>query len=343
MTAAEVYAVEHLDADVLAYTANMTRAEWLDVRRAGIGGSDAPAVAGLSKWSSPFAVWLDKAGLAPATDRANEAMTWGQLLEPVVRDEVGRRLGWRIDPVHATLRSRPYPFAIVNLDGLAWPDGPDGDPVVYEGKIASAYVGHEWEGDEVPDAYVVQVQHELMVTGLSRAIVGVLIGGNHLEIRHVERDDELIGHLVELERAFWEDHVVPGVQPPPDGSDACTTLIGDLYPAPDARSTVTIDEAEVDVIEGLLVAKAEAAAALKVAEAQEKAAKNALRARIGDATDLLAPDGRTTLATWRPQVKRTLDVGFDRAALTHAHPTIARMLTRENTIRVLRTPTKASR
>jgi predicted phage-related endonuclease len=155
-------------------------------------------------------------------------------------------------------------------------------------------------------------------------------------VREIERDDELIGHLATIEAAFWRDHVVAGVQPPPDGSEACTTLLADLYP-PAGRSTVTVDESEVDVIDGLRAAKAEAAADVKEAEDRKRAAENALRARLGDATDLVAPDGRT-LATWRPQTKRTLDVGFDRDALAHAHPTIARLLTRETTFRVLRTP-----
>jgi len=39
-----------------------TRQEWLQERRKGIGGSDAAAVLGLSKWKTPYALWLKKTG-----------------------------------------------------------------------------------------------------------------------------------------------------------------------------------------------------------------------------------------------------------------------------------------
>ena len=41
---------------------NLSRAEWLEERRKGIGGSDAAAVAGLNPWRSAAAVYLDKVG-----------------------------------------------------------------------------------------------------------------------------------------------------------------------------------------------------------------------------------------------------------------------------------------
>lgn len=39
-------------AQVYMPTDNMTEDQWLEARRAGIGGSDAAAIAGLSKWKN---------------------------------------------------------------------------------------------------------------------------------------------------------------------------------------------------------------------------------------------------------------------------------------------------
>ena len=61
-----------MQAEVLISTADMNRQEWLKARRAGIGGSDVSAIAGLNKWKSPVAVYLDKVGEAPE-DEAGEA------------------------------------------------------------------------------------------------------------------------------------------------------------------------------------------------------------------------------------------------------------------------------
>ena len=41
-------------------TVGMPRAEWLEVRRQTIGGSEASAIVGLSKWASPLSVWAEK-------------------------------------------------------------------------------------------------------------------------------------------------------------------------------------------------------------------------------------------------------------------------------------------
>ena len=67
-------------------TRNMTREEWLEQRRKSIGGSDAAAIVGLSKWASPFSIWAEKTGKTPPKED-NEAMRIGHDLE----DYVARR------------------------------------------------------------------------------------------------------------------------------------------------------------------------------------------------------------------------------------------------------------
>src|SRR5690606_37257359 len=48
---------------VLAKTLEMPRDEWLELRRKGIGGSDAAAIVGLDRYRSAFDVYADKLGL----------------------------------------------------------------------------------------------------------------------------------------------------------------------------------------------------------------------------------------------------------------------------------------
>ena len=40
------------------------RQEWLQARKLGIGGSDVAAILGLSKYKSPYQLWLDKTSRA---------------------------------------------------------------------------------------------------------------------------------------------------------------------------------------------------------------------------------------------------------------------------------------
>ncbi|MCP1399259.1 putative phage-related endonuclease [Bacillus cereus] len=49
-----------MEANVLITTEDMAHEQWLEARKSGIGGSDAAAIAGLNKWSSPIRVYYDK-------------------------------------------------------------------------------------------------------------------------------------------------------------------------------------------------------------------------------------------------------------------------------------------
>ena len=44
----------------IARTNNLSHAEWLKLRKCGIGGSDAAAVCGMNRWRGPLDVYLDK-------------------------------------------------------------------------------------------------------------------------------------------------------------------------------------------------------------------------------------------------------------------------------------------
>ena len=58
-------------------TKNMSHEEWLDLRKTGIGGSDAGAVCGLNPYVSSIGVYLNKIGKAPEVED-NEAMRQGR-------------------------------------------------------------------------------------------------------------------------------------------------------------------------------------------------------------------------------------------------------------------------
>lgn len=53
-------------------TKGMTREEWLQYRRCGIGGSDASVVMGENPWRSVLQLWEEKTGDGAVTDNGNE-------------------------------------------------------------------------------------------------------------------------------------------------------------------------------------------------------------------------------------------------------------------------------
>ena len=72
--------------EIIADTRKMTHADWLQMRKAGIGGSDCSAAVGLSRWKSPFMLWSEKTDrIIPS--KAGEAAYWGSVMEPILRAE----------------------------------------------------------------------------------------------------------------------------------------------------------------------------------------------------------------------------------------------------------------
>ena len=67
-------------------TLEMTYEEWKAARMKGIGGSDAAAAIGVSRWKSPLQLYLEKSGEIEQPE-AGEAAYWGNVLEAVVADE----------------------------------------------------------------------------------------------------------------------------------------------------------------------------------------------------------------------------------------------------------------
>lgn len=216
----------------LVLPADAPREEWLAARRTGIGSSDASAVVGLNEYASPLSVWLDKLDGNPLSDEDSEVMEFGRELEPVVANVFARRTGKQLKRV-GLVRSLEWPWMTASCDRIVI-----GEPAVVECKTTAWYRGKDWADDEIPDHAVIQATHQLAVTGLERAYIPVLIGGNHLEHRVLERDEAAIQRLVEVTGEFWHTNIEKRIEPAAVASDI-RMLKARFTPDPD--KTILID------------------------------------------------------------------------------------------------------
>jgi putative phage-type endonuclease len=205
-------------------TKEMSRYEWLQERTKGIGGSDAGIILGLSKYRTAFELWLEKTGQVEPQEIDNEAIYWGNQMEDVVAKEFEKRTGKKVRRSNFMYSHPEMPFIKANIDRLVV-----GESAVLECKTASAYLAKEWENDEIPETYLVQVQHYLGVTGKEKGYIAVLIGGNRFVWKEIERDEELIQIIFDAEKHFWEHHVLGLVQPDLDGSSAAEKYVKEKY------------------------------------------------------------------------------------------------------------------
>ncbi|MDP7762677.1 YqaJ viral recombinase family nuclease [Acinetobacter baumannii] len=212
-------------------TKNMTQAEWLEVRRQGIGSSDCAAACGLNPYMSMLELWMIKTGRIQQTiedeSSGHAPMYWGKQLEPLVAEYYSMSTNNKVRRINAVLQhpdADKY-FMLANLDYSVV--GSD-EVQILECKTAGEHGSRLWR-DGVPLYVLCQVQHQLAVTGKKAAHICVLICGHETRIYKVTRSETVIKHIIEAERYFWEC-VEKDIPPDVDASESAAKAIQQFYP-----------------------------------------------------------------------------------------------------------------
>lgn len=183
---------------------------WHRLRSKGVGGSEVAAIMGISKWSTPIEVWLEKTGRSERKDISdNPNVHWGTVLESVIADEFARlHPEYKVEKLDVTLVAMDRPWAHANLDRMLTDE--HGNHGVLE--IKTARYDTDWK-DGVPDYYLTQVTHYLSVTGWKFAYVAVLISGSDYREYRIERDEGDIRMVDAAVDDFWNNYVLTGAMP----------------------------------------------------------------------------------------------------------------------------------
>lgn len=201
----------------------------------GYGASEVATIAGLNKWTTPIAIFEKRVFGKPYEEPSLPAELGLLLEEPLAKKyqaDTGAHLA-RCD----TLRHRVETFAlaIATPDRIAFPakrdtramvrDQDELDPnacVNVQVKTASMWDRKSWGpngSDQIPEAYLAQVQWEMAVLGLSVTDVPVLFDRYEYAVFRVPFDARVFEALYEIVARFHRDHVLAGVPPAVDGSE----------------------------------------------------------------------------------------------------------------------------
>lgn len=214
--------------------AGIDHAEWLRLRKLGIGGSDAGAICGVSPYSSAMKVFLDKTS-KEVEEQDSEAIRIGHDLEDYVAQRFTEATGLKVRKSNFMYRSMEYPFMIADVDRLIV-----GEDAGLECKTTSAYNADKWADRDIPLHYIMQCYHYMAVTGKRTWYIAAVILGRKFTYRKLNWDDELISRLITMEENFWNRYVAPGMMPPPDGSEACDEVIGQYFHTAKKASAVKL-------------------------------------------------------------------------------------------------------
>lgn len=264
-------------------------------RLTGTGGSEIAAIAGVNPWASAFDVYLAK--VDGFEIEQNEAMERGTFLEDGVARWYAHRMGAHFAPATGTIRHASNPYALCTPDRLVVFDN-GREFLDLSIKVPGPTYGRESWGaagtDDFPLMYLLQLQWELGIL----ASRGFSLTEEHhlaapidgaLRIYVVRRDPEVFADLLEINDAFWRNHIIPRIPPPMDGSDGAGRWLDRKFPRNrEPLRAATLQES------ALVLALMEAEAKAEAAEGEREAAKNRLKASIGDGAGIEGAFGRVT-------------------------------------------------
>lgn len=282
----------------------MLTAEQKELRRTGIGGSDASAIAGHNKYKSNVDVYLNKAeeaedkdDISDLAEYKNDPRYWGHILEPIVAAQYEIFEGKKTALEPNLLRHPKYTWMIANID--RWIKG---ENAVLECKTAHEYKFKDWGfdeyTDEMPDEYLFQCIHYAIVTDCRYVDCAVLIGGNKFKVYRYNRDAETEQLLIELEHDFWHNHVLKKIPPEIKKYEDAVKAFKKTD-----KSTKTLPAELIDHIKSINFVNS------KIKEYQEQLDfdKAKIAEFIGESEVLLSPLGMQ-IATWKPQLTTRVDI-----------------------------------
>lgn len=288
-----------MTAPTFAVSGSSFTPEQLEARRATLGASEIPAVAGLHPHQTPLDVYLVKRGLVPPFE-GNQFTEWGLRLERVLCDKYAEATGLYFGDQPGTVISSAEPWMSATPDRIVL--GTDNERWGLEAKCKSARQAIKWGEsgtDQIPHDVAAQCHWSMLVTGLARWDVVVLFGGNDYRSYTLRYDTDIADSLMAAGWDFWHNHVVPGVEPRLDGSRAAHDFL--------ARKFSSHSDALLEAMaatDGAVRMLKRVRARIAEAEAEQSALEVEIKAAIGDAAGM---QGRDWRATWKKAASGGID------------------------------------
>ncbi|MBE5954969.1 MAG: endonuclease [Lachnospiraceae bacterium] len=207
----------------LMSTVGTSKQDWLRKRKTGLTGTDCSCIVNMNPYRSAYDVFLDKTTDA-IKEEDNEAMRQGRDLEEYVAKRFEEETGFKLRRANAIYYNEEHPVLLADFDRLIV-----GQKAGVECKTVSPFSADKWKDGRTPTHYILQTLHYLAVSDYDCWYIAALIFGTGFVIRKIERDQELIDHLITIEERFWEHNVLGGNVPEPDGSENYSEMLKSQY------------------------------------------------------------------------------------------------------------------
>lgn len=181
------------------------KSAWLEMRAQDITSTEASVLFGLCPYLTLFELWHNKKNKIITEIEETDRMAWGNRLESVIGEHIIHENSWTGRAMKNYIRvpslraGSSFDF-FVTVDLL---------PAILEIKNVDSFIfSKNWTSKdgiiEAPPHIEIQIQHQLMVSGHDTAYIGVLIGGNRLEVIKREKNIPIQYQLIKEIKKFWD-------------------------------------------------------------------------------------------------------------------------------------------
>ena len=176
--------------------------EWHAWRKGVIGASDAPKIMGENPWGSRSSLMDEKLGLVREF-QGNSKTREGNILEEDARKSLASKFKLKLKPT--IVQDSQEPFLAASLDGIC-----SDYENLFEIKAGLKAYEHTKLNKTVPDYYVGQLQHMLMVTEFESLTYAVYRPDKPLLTIEIYRNESYIKRLRKKEKEFVQELVDRG-------------------------------------------------------------------------------------------------------------------------------------
>jgi putative phage-type endonuclease len=289
------------------------RDHWLALRAQDLTSTDVAALFGMSPYRTKFELWHEKRSGTPTPVTQNARMTWGSRLERSIAEGIAEDNGWTIRHFSEYMRDpelrigSSFDFRIMSepnaysetspnvaSNGFCPPDTQT-DAILEIKTVDALAFRNGWtvtdDFIEAPAHIELQVQHQLLVSGLSVAYIGVLIGGNDVRILQRKADDGVHAAIRAKAAEFWRSIADNTPPDPVMPADAAAVIRLNSYAEPGRLRDARGDE----VIASAIADYARIGREIEDLQAIRDSRKAEILTLVGDAEKVLA-DGFTISA-----------------------------------------------
>lgn len=257
----------------------------LEARLDYICGSDSAVICGVSKWGNAIELWQEKTRQKTPKDISdNPYVKAGNFLESSVRKWFESETGIKVSIDNNLIVHKTIPYLAGNIDGRI------GEDAIFEAKTSSSEIGWGEQGEnKIPDHYLLQVSHYMMVTNTQKAYVAVLIRGSDFRHYVIERNLKLEAMMLRKYEKFWNSVKTETAPEVSTGQEVLS-----LYGYESIQEPITANgdmQVEIEKLEDLKIK-------IKESEIKKQEIEDKIKIYMGQKDTLLSTSGKI-VATWK--------------------------------------------